>query len=452
VRLKDSTPLEPAQALARMEHLLSLRTGIARGLSRLAPGPCEPRVCLYSVEAAPSGLHGGRSPRPSCGGAGFTVEAAKISALGELIESYCSSYIPPGALLRGSYEELSRQHTLLEPERLVLFSERQYSQQGFPFPRFTRQTVIGWVKGFSLTQGRELLVPASCVHMPYTPAPGEALLGPTLSTGLAAGDSLERAIVSGLYECFERDAFTLFWMNQLPVRRVDLGHSSGTLAVKRLFDERLAVPGYGYQVFDITNDLGVSTAYVILTRETVHGPVYVIGAASRLDGPEAVLKALLEAVQGAPYVMHLIAADPLWRPAPDFKNVESFAHTARLYTVAPELTPHLLSVSQRVSAEVPLEALPRWESSSPTATIESLVSRLAARGYEAVVVDLTTSDIAALGMKVVRVLTPELHPLHGIHRFPFLGGKRLYEVPVRLGHRPTAPTEAELNPYPHPFP
>jgi YcaO cyclodehydratase, ATP-ad Mg2+-binding len=164
---------------------------------------------------------------------------------------------------------------------------------------------------------------------------------------------------------------------------------------------------------------------------------------------ELVIKAFVEAVQGAPYVRHLVASDPAWRPAPDFHNVEGFGHTARLYTVEPSLTSHLFSVAQRVRAEVRLEELPRWDSPRPTAAIESLVSRLAARSYE---VDLTTPDIASLGLRVVKVLIPELQPLHGVRRYPFLGGKRLYEVPVAMGYRSTAPTEAELNPYPHPFP
>ena len=452
MKLTDSPPVDPAQALARLAQILGARTGIARGLARLARRPGEPRVSLYSVEAAPVGLHGGRAPRPSCGGIGVTPTAAKIAALGELVESYCASYIAPGAVTVGSYDQLKRHHELLEPERLTLFSQRQYAESGFPFPRFTRDTVVGWVTGFSLTRGRALLVPACCVHMPYRPGPGEALIAPTLSTGLAAGGSLAQAIASGLYECFERDAFTLFWMNQPPVRRIELRRASGAHPVAQLFVERLAAPGYHYQIFDVTSDLGVPTIYALLTHDTAQGPVYVVGAASRLDGAEAVLKAVMEAVQGVPYVLHLIASDPMWRPTPDFKNVESFAHTARLYTVAPELAPHLLGVAQRVSADIALPELPSWENPSPTAAIDAMVARLRARDYEAVVVDLTTPDIAALSVSAVRVLVPELQPLHGIHRLPFLGGKRICEARARLGQPWTPETEAALNRYPHPFP
>jgi ribosomal protein S12 methylthiotransferase accessory factor len=435
-----------------MEHLLSPRVGIARGMARLPSSHNEPRLFLYGVEAAPTGLHGGRLPRASCGGAGFTPETGKVSALGELIEGYCASFIPPDSVVHGSYEELSSTHEVLEPERWALFSERQYAQPGFPFSPFTRKSVLGWVRGFSLVREREVLVPASVVHMPYRPARGEALISPGLSTGLAAGDSLERAILSGMYECFERDAFTIFWMNQLPVRRVDLKGTRPEHRVRRLFEEHLVTPGYHYRVFDITNDLGVPTAYVILTRQTTRGPLHIVGASSRLDGSEAVLKALVEAVQGAPYVQHLMDTDPTWRPAPDFQNVEGFEHSAKLYTVAPELTPHLMEVEQRVQADVTLEQLPHPDTSSPAASLEGLVSKLRQRDYEAIVVDLTTDDIAALGLKVVRVLLPELQPLHGAHRLPFLGGKRLYEVPVRLGHRPTPPEVTSLNRYPHPFP
>ena len=47
---------------------------------------------------------------------------------------------------------------------------------------------------------------------------------------------------------------------------------------------------------------------------------------------------------------------------------------------------------------------------------------------------------------------PDLQPLDADYQHRFLGGTRLYEVPVRLGYRERPPRLDELNPYPHPFP
>jgi ribosomal protein S12 methylthiotransferase accessory factor len=65
--------------------------------------------------------------------------------------------------------------------------------------------------------------------------------------------------------------------------------------------------------------------------------------------------------------------------------------------------------------------------------------------------DLTTPDIALLGLAVARVVVPGMNPLFMGHANRALGGKRLYTVPQLLGHPGLNPGDAD-NPYPHPFP
>lgn len=432
-----------------VEQVLSPQLGLGRALVRVPRRAGEPRIHLFSVEPALMGPMEQRPSRQGCGGAGLTPEEARSSAVGELLEGYCAASMKAESTVFGTYRELSRNHELLEPERFALFSDRQYESPGFPFHRFTEDTPLSWVWGRSLVRRRPVLLPASRVYMPCPLRPGEENIGPIISTGLGAGTSLERAILSGLYECLERDAFTLFWMNDLPVRRIAL---RGETPTGRVFRERLAVPGYEYRAYDITLDLGVPTTYAVLTCQTWRGPVHLVGAASRLDGNQATLKALLEAVQGRPYVLWQLEQHSGWRPTADFSNVTDFSFSCMLYTVAEELTPHLLEVDQRVTSELALEELPRWEGTNPAAALAELVHRLEARGYELVVVDLTTPELESLGLKVVRVVTPELQPLHGNHRWPFLGGKRLHEVPLQLGYRHERASEEQLGRYPHPFP
>jgi ribosomal protein S12 methylthiotransferase accessory factor len=70
---------------------------------------------------------------------------------------------------------------------------------------------------------------------------------------------------------------------------------------------------------------------------------------------------------------------------------------------------------------------------------------------DVVVCDLTTPDIAALDLSVVRVVVPGMNPLFMGHKNRARGGRRLYEVPQRLGHPGLEPGQQD-NPYPHPFP
>jgi ribosomal protein S12 methylthiotransferase accessory factor len=84
--------------------------------------------------------------------------------------------------------------------------------------------------------------------------------------------------------------------------------------------------------------------------------------------------------------------------------------------------------------------------------LAALCARVEAAGSSVYAVDVTAQDVAALGLVVTKVVAPELCALDVVHRARFLGGRRLYEVPVALGFRSTPLAESELNPYPHPFP
>jgi ribosomal protein S12 methylthiotransferase accessory factor len=121
-----------------------------------------------------------------------------------------------------------------------------------------------------------------------------------------------------------------------------------------------------------------------------------------------------------------------------------------VYTKHPELLSHLdfCTKAGNVSG-----AMRRNESTGdPEADLDKVLSLLEARGFDVIVVDLTTPDVRDLGFRVVRVFIPGLQPLHGDHRYPFLGGKRWSDAPFRLGLRDRPLTEEGRFKLPHPFP
>ena len=84
--------------------------------------------------------------------------------------------------------------------------------------------------------------------------------------------------------------------------------------------------------------------------------------------------------------------------------------------------------------------------------LAALCARVGAAGSSVYAVDVTSPDVAALGLVVTKVVAPELCALDVVHGARFLGGRRLYEAPFELGLRAAVLTESELNPDPHPFP
>ena len=71
-------------------------------------------------------------------------------------------------------------------------------------------------------------------------------------------------------------------------------------------------------------------------------------------------------------------------------------------------------------------------------------------GHEVYAANLTSDDVAALGLAVCRVVIPGYVPILPGHRFRALGGTRLSEVPQKLGYRGIARGSGG-NPAPHPF-
>ncbi len=81
------------------------------------------------------------------------------------------------------------------------------------------------------------------------------------------------------------------------------------------------------------------------------------------------------------------------------------------------------------------------------------VERMLAGGMDVVVVDQTSPLHEAAGLHCVKVIAPGALPMTFGHRNRRITGlPRLREVPHRLGYAPRPLTDADLNPYPHPFP
>jgi ribosomal protein S12 methylthiotransferase accessory factor len=97
-------------------------------------------------------------------------------------------------------------------------------------------------------------------------------------------------------------------------------------------------------------------------------------------------------------------------------------------------------------------AVPQLEGSTGRERIAALCRRVEAAGSSAYAVDVTSPDVAQLGLTVTRVVAPELCPLDVPHGARFLGGRRLFRAAFELGLAGAVLDEGSVNPDPHPFP
>lgn len=434
-------------------RLVDTLAGLVRRTVELPLEPGDPRVFCFVAEAADTSRHfagATRCARYGCGVA-LTREHARRAAIGEIVERYCAAFHDRRLLRVGAYDTLDA--PAVDPERIALFSGPQHaaaspqsdglgSFRPWPYAPFSRGTRAAWVAGWRLGAQEVALVPAALVYFPYWYGADEPYVADSASTGLSAGRTLASAVLGGLCEVVERDALAVLWYNQLvrPRVRLDLDDHLG-----RVYRHRFASPGLEFHIVDATSDLGIPTMLACCVDPRGGTAV---GAATHLDPTTAAIKALLEAAQARVALKREGVVGAPTRYATDFGDVREFTDHARAYSW-PEPRRHVEFLWSSAVARPIAESGVSPTSAAPPAMVSDCLGRLADAGLEAIAVDLTTADVAALGYHVVRVVVPGAVPLGARHAAPLLGGRRLREVPGRLGHAPRlgAPPAA-----PFPFP
>ncbi|MDD1764721.1 MAG: YcaO-like family protein, partial [Candidatus Methanomethyliaceae archaeon] len=189
-------------------------------------------------------------------GKGCTPQEAEVSAIMEGIERFSAEQ---GALtlVKGSYEVLRARYNVLDPERLIIPKMRMYAHN----------EEMEWVKGYSVTGERDILVPAEAAFHPYE---RQNQLFRTNTNGLAVGNVMEEAVLHGLMEVIERDAWSLFEGGGVEGRDVDLCSSDNDLIKETLKKfEAASIRAYAK---DITSNVGITTIGVAIDDEKNKDP------------------------------------------------------------------------------------------------------------------------------------------------------------------------------------
>lgn len=429
-----------------LDLIVNPRVGLINRIIETTLHHDDPTVYSYGTIMSDTSKYSYHQCNIRNGGAGITREQAILATLGESIERYCSNFYYREDLIYGSYEKFD--NTAVNPSAWSLFSDTQYKQNSFPYVKFTKDINLMWTKAKNLISEEECLVPASMVYLPYHPIFDEQVTAPSISTGLSCRDTKEGAILYGIYECIERDAFTIFWLNALTMRSIDLEKTASD-TIKEIYSERFKRKGIEYYVYDITLDINIPTYFTVAYGSSNIGKLFCVGTATNLNGEKALIKSLIETAQARPYYRYEYVRNPNWTCKKDFSDVNNFDDHARVYTHNPSLVKDLKFCNSIGSILTDVRNTSQDDEFKDLLTTLSLLKSL---NLDVLVVDLTTRDIRELGLYVVKVLIPGLQPLHGDHRYPFLGGQRLYNVPVNLGLRDTKINEKNIFKYPHPFP
>jgi ribosomal protein S12 methylthiotransferase accessory factor len=445
--LLDASPPPPlGEALKRAARLVSDRVGIISEVVFLETTAEEPAVYWAQSYPAELGPVCGRATVNHGNATSIDADRATMKAAGESIERYCSAFYDEDALVFDRYDSLAG--AALRPEDFALFSARQYEARGFPFAPFNRQTRVRWTRGHSLLKDCATWVPASLVYIPYDQAPGEPVLDDLISTGLACGTSYASALLKALSEVVERDAYMIAWRNRLSCPHVDLDSVADPF-ISRLV-QRFRLLQIEMHAVLLTLDLPIAVFLIVMKRSD-HPPWTIVASGASLSPRYALGLALEEACLAFIGMSRDIADDPDFRSAAGYADVTTMRDHGRAHA----LDLHLRSVTEfltRPTEVVRLDDLPDRSSGNPVVDLRIALDLIGPHVPDVVGIDVTTPDVNEAGFKVVRVVVPGLQPMDIDHRCRHLGGRRLYEVPHRLGRATRRADEDTLNHLPHPFP
>jgi YcaO-like protein with predicted kinase domain len=224
-------------------------------------------------------------------GKGITRDAAVASALMEAVESWhCERVEVP--LVYDSYASLSRRARTIDATRLPV-------RRGAVFEP---SHPLLWAEAAEVVTGESVWVPFECISTNFVKPQraGDTFVAST--NGLASGNHRLEAIVHGLCELIERDAYAL-WFSRGGDKQVGTRVDLSTVRDGGVQDllSRLSAAGVLVAVWDITADTGVPAFHCEIVDDP-HTPRWAAigicgGMGCHLDAVVALLRAVTEAVQ-----------------------------------------------------------------------------------------------------------------------------------------------------------
>jgi ribosomal protein S12 methylthiotransferase accessory factor len=367
------------------------RTRLLRAAARfrrlfLLPVPDAPGLTFFGGEADPAtfGKPWEGLPIGSLAGSGLEPKRAFESCVGEGIE-YLSQFVQADdPIVSGPFASHGAADDL-DVSRFIC--------EVFSLNMIDADRGVGWVSASRLPDGKEMWFPADLCYRRHT---AEQDLKPPhkLSSGCAAGTTVEAATLRGLLELIERDAVALWWRGGRRSRSIASNSEAVRAAAELLAQVRQGNTDRKTWLLDITTDVGIPAVAAISARPDGYGFAFGLGA--RVDLADAVRAAIFELCQ-VELGQHVIAAKR--HESGDGALNESDRRQLRRGTSFNAGACILL----QPQAEPDLNATEHPDGSA--SSLQQVLERLDARGIAAYAIDLTRPQF---GVPVVRVLAPGL--------------------------------------------
>lgn len=429
-----------------IDCLVDDHVGILSGVLDVRPQPGAPpffHFVAYPCDTLAFSEYANSGPR---GGASADRKRAATQVILDAIAGYCAALISEENVKYPICPAKSAPFHCARPEEFALFSDSQYATTGFPWVRFDESTPVQWSEALDPLEDQPVFIPSAMRFLPYAGlvGHGEALITPATSSGLACHWDPAQAAVEAMCDVIECDALALLWQAGLRVPQIRIETLSDTN-----YDlvARFERTGGSVTLLKVQLDLGIPTILAVLSNRCPSAPARVFGAGTSLDPEEAVRKSLEMLAHVQNYCQLLTAQ--VARVGVDPGEIADQSDHMNFWCDHRNAghADFLFHSKERIG----FDELENLSSGRSTADCALLLERIRSAGYRPLVADLTTPDVADLGLTVVRAIIPGLHPLFYGFRTRALGGRRLWELPQRLGYVGRTIGSGDC-PFPHPFP
>lgn len=427
-----------ASTITKGIHIVSKEIGILNQMMKLPRMNNDPLMINYGIEAANTQFLSGEQYGGKSAGCGFTWGDAILGTIGESLERYAAAFYDISECTISSFNNLNKKS--IHPKEFALFHDEQFKDERFKMNKFDENIELAWFPSMDLTNGKQTLIPGQFIYLPFTHDKG--FITANTSTGLASHTNYYKAILNGLYEAIERDSFAITWLQNIVPDKIIISKE-----IENYINEHFPCK-YDWHFFNITYDINVPTVLGFCFGESEYGKFIAVGSSARATYGEAIQKTIQEIGQGIPFFRYLLNDDNKSVPSNDFTKIQDFDQHAIFYTKRPDLA-HIFN-KWRNAIESKSIDLNEPTSRCDKKQIKFITQIMKDKEYNVCVKDITTHDVNQLGFYSLKVFIPQLIQLSGAYPFYFLGGERLYSVPLKMNY-PSNDFHG-LNKFPHPFP
>lgn len=352
------------------------------GITRIADITDLDRIGLPVYTAIrPTAEYGGVSVY---GGKGISKDHAKASAMMEGFERYSAERQDSDKTVVATAGEIQEYGNYIDPKSLNLPKELEKKD--------ISDMPLEWSMSRDLISDSDFYIPTNAIFHPYIHGNDVASLFKSNTNGLASGNVLEEAILHGMFEVIERDAWSIFELTHKNYAQIDLDSIKSDLINETIskFEDK----GVKIKLMDFTADVNIPTiaasADDTITRDA---GLLTLGIGTHLDPEVAILRALTEVAQSRATQINGAREDTV---RADFAREAGYERMKRINKY----------YFRQEEEQIELDSIENKSTSSITEDINIVKDELIANDIERILyADLTRPE---LDVSVVRVVIPEM--------------------------------------------